>query len=297
MTGLITTARSLLDDLAQQAERSTPLGALPDYVPILSQANPQAFGAAVWAIDGRRWERSQPGRRVVLMSVIKPLLLLYAQAVLGREAVRSLVDCHPSALPYNDLNQLLEDGGRPRNAMLNSGAIALAGAIPGQTARDRVRRFQDWLFQTTGIMVPVNETVLASVQALPNERNRMIAQTLAQFGSVTDPVAALDSYNRLCCSAIHLSELAQLGGWLADPPDDRAAIVHGTLEAMGIAGLYQSTNEWMVRVGWPAKSGVSGVMWAVQPGRGSIACYGPLLNPQGHSITGLAFVERAIDWF
>lgn len=297
MTGLITTTRSLLDELAQQAERSAPLGALPDYVPILGQANPQAFGAAVRAVDGRCWDRSQPGRRVVLMSVMKPLLLLYAQAVLGQEAVRSLVDCHPSALPYNDLNQLLEDGGRPRNAMLNSGAIALAGAIPGRTVRDRVRRFQAWLFQTIGILVPVNETVLASVQALPNERNRSIAQTLGQFGGVPDPEAALQIYNRLCCLSIHLPELAQLGCWLANPPAEHAAIVQETLEAIGIGGLYQATHEWMVRVGWPTKSGVSGVVWAVQPGRGSIACHGPLLNPQGHSITGLAFVERAIDWF
>lgn len=297
MTGLIATSRLLLDDLARQGARSGISGYLPDYVPALAKANPQEFAAAVQAVDGRSWDRSPPGRRVVLMSVMKPLLLFYALALLGLEAVSGLVGCQPSAKAYNDLDQLLEDAGHPRNPMLNSGALALAGALPGTTARDRVRRFQAWLYRETGCLMPVNETVLASVQSLPNGRNRALVQTLVDSGRVAEPEIALEIYNRLCCLGITMPELAALGCWFANPPSQWAELVQQTLGAIAVGGLYQDSETWMAHVGWPTKSGVSGVVWSIQPGQGSIACYSPLLNPQGHSILGLDFVEGAIRWF
>lgn len=305
MTGLLTMPQlnqanrlaDRLDDLVQQLAQTIPSGYLPDYVPALAQANPSAFGAALRATDGRTWSRSRPRQPLVLMSVVKPLLLLYAMRVLGLDLVRSIVDCQPSALPYNDLNQLLEDGGRPRNAMLNSGAIALAGLIPGRNARDRVRLFQRWCYDTWGLLLPVNETLCASVQSLPNQRNQAIAQTLVQFGTLDDADLALDTYNRICCATLTLPELARLGCWLAEPLDDWAEAIAEVLAAMAAGGLYQRSTDWMECVGWPAKSSVSGLVWAIQSGVGAIACYSPPLDDQGNSLLGLAFVRRAIDWF
>ncbi|TAD78376.1 MAG: glutaminase A [Oscillatoriales cyanobacterium] len=305
MTGLLTMPHlnqadrlvDRLDELVQQLAKNIPSGYLPDYVPALAQANSQAFGAALRAIDGRTWSRSRPRQPLVLMSVVKPLLLLYALRILGIDPVRSLLDCQPSALPYNDLSQLLEDGGRPRNAMLNSGAIALAGLIPGRNARDRVRLFQRWCYETWGLLLPVNETLCASVQSLPNQHNQAIAQTLVQFGTLEDATLALDTYNRICCTTLTLPDLASLGCWLAEPLDDWAEAIAEVLDMMAVGGLYQQSPDWMERVGWPAKSSVSGLVWAVQPGVGAIACYSPPLDDQGNSLLGLAFVRRAIDWF
>ncbi len=48
----------------------------------------------------------------------------------------------------------------------------------------------------------------------------------------------------------------------------------------------------MSRVGLPAKSGVSGNILAVVPGRLAIAVYSPSLDASGNSVRGLRVIEE-----
>jgi len=57
---------------------------------------------------------------------------------------------------------------------------------------------------------------------------------------------------------------------------------------MVTAGLYDGSGEWFSRVGLPAKSGVSGNVIMVVPGRFGVAVYSPPLDPSGNSVRGLA---------
>ena len=57
----------------------------------------------------------------------------------------SVSEPRPAPLPYYSLDQLRADGGRPRNAMLNSGAMVLASLLPGTDPADRCARFAAWL--------------------------------------------------------------------------------------------------------------------------------------------------------
>jgi glutaminase len=52
--------------------------------------------------------------------------------------------------------------------------------------------------------------------------------------------------------------------------------------------MYDVASEWLVTVGLPAKSGVSGGVFAVLPGRLGIGVFSPRVDPQGNSVRGIA---------
>jgi len=184
----------------------------------------------------------------------------------------------PSDEPFNSLTQLQADGGRPRNPMINRGAITLASLIPGQNARDRCETLLQWLNQQSNCKLFLDEAMLSSVRSLPNERNRAIAKLLAESGSLDSAEIALDTYNHICCLSGTVDDLALLGILLVQNnsttlPENRRIVN----VLMMTCGLYQASSRFAVEVGLPTKSGVSSVLLSVVPSQGAIACYTALL--------------------
>ncbi|WP_376739221.1 glutaminase [Azospirillum sp. B4] len=55
---------------------------------------------------------------------------------------------------------------------------------------------------------------------------------------------------------------------------------------MATAGLYNTTGEWLFKVGLPGKSGVGGGILAVAPGKLAIGVYSSRLDAAGNSVRG-----------
>jgi glutaminase len=282
-----------LEAWATEAINRSQSGQIPQYIPLLAQADRQKLAMQIRAIDGQILSVGNAATTFPLMSVIKPFMLLYLLCELGETAVFEKVGYEPSELPFNSLTQLEIDKGKPRNPMINSGAITLASLIPGENAVSRCQNLLDWLNQQANSQLFVDELMLDSVNATPNQNNWDLALEMVESGYLQDSEIALETYNRVCCLSGTVENLAKLGMLLVNSSNSEILEHCRTVKAlMATCGLYQASGRFAVRVGLPTKSGVSGAVLSVIPGQGAIGCYSPPLNKEGNSIGGLFMLEQ-----
>jgi glutaminase len=282
-----------LEAWATEAINRSHAGQIPNYLPLLAQADRQELSVQIRAIDGQIFGFGSADKTFTLMSVVKPFMLLYLLCELGETAVFDKVGCETSELPFNSLSQLEIDKGKPRNPMINSGAIALASLIPGEKAVSRCQNLLDWLNERANSQLFVDELMLDSVNATPNQNNWDLALEMVESGYLQDSEIALETYNCVCCLAGTVEDLAKLGMLLVNSADRSISEHCRTVKAlMATCGLYQASGRFAVRVGLPTKSGVSGAILSVIPGEGAIACYSPPLDKEGNSIGGLFLLEQ-----
>uniref|UniRef100_UPI000BBC40DA glutaminase A n=1 Tax=Calothrix sp. NIES-2098 TaxID=1954171 RepID=UPI000BBC40DA len=292
MKGLAAITATDLSAWVQQAKPHAGRGKVADRTSRLNIANPDWFAVHICCATGQTYSAGDTGCVFPLMSVIKAFSLLYLLENFGVERVLQWVGVEPSAAAFNSLDQLIADRGRPRNPMINSGAITLADKLPGENASDRTQQFCQWLNQLAGSKLKLDELMLASVRLTRSPANKAIANYLAQTGYVENFAIALDSYEQICCLSGNVEDLALIGKLLAYENGLVSAKHRRIVNAVMLTcGLYEASAEFAVRIGLPMKSGIGGGLLATIPGEGAIACYSPALDTVGNPVAGLAFVE------
>ena len=280
-----------LDAWVVLARRLTLQGRLPDYIPQLAQVDARLL--AIHTIADQSLKSGDVSQPFVLMSVIKPFLLLFLLEQVGVERVFRQVGMEPSDQPFHSITQLKLDQGRPRNPMINSGAIAMTGLMPEASGTQRREIFCNWLNNRAQTQLFLDQSALASVRSLPNQTNRTISSLLVQNQLLDRVDLALDTYNQLCCLSGSIADLAQLGLLLAKPHSEISPLHQQIVSALMLTcGLYEVSGTFAVKVGLPMKSGVSGALLAIVPKQGAIACYSPAIDAVGNSVAGLFLVEK-----
>lgn len=109
----------------------------------------------------------------------------------------------------------------------------------------------------------------------------------------------LDLYTKQCAIELNGIDLARIGYVLAhrgyDPHRGEVIltedIARTVITLMVTCGMYNESGEFAVRAGIPAKSGVSGGILSLVPGKMGIGVYGPSLNRKGNSIAGVKLLQ------
>ncbi|TQJ32200.1 glutaminase A [Microbacterium sp. SLBN-146] len=294
---------ALLDDLLDEI-RPIDTGAPADYIPELAEADPDRFALAVVGPRGRVRPVGDSGHEFTIQSISKPFVLALALEDRGREAVLERVGVEPSGEPFNAIS--LEAGtGRPANPMVNAGAIATTSLVGEGEVDERMARIAAKLSDFAGRSLWVDESVYAS-EAATGDRNRALAHLLKSNGILLGSVdVAVETYFRQCSLLVTVRDLAVMGATLAFGginPVTRRRVVSETvardvLSIMASCGMYDYSGEWLLRVGLPAKSGVSGGLLAVAPSQFGVAAFSPRLDAHGNSVRGIAAVETLADRF
>lgn len=228
------------------------------------------------------------------MSVSKPFVFALVCEVLGAEAARRRLGVNATGLPFNSLAAIERSGDGRTNPMVNPGAIAATSLAPGSTVDEQWRFILDGLSRFAGRALKINDAVFASA-INGNPRNQAIGQLLHAYGQVAiDPADAVDLYTRQCSLDVTARDLAVMGATLADGgvnPLTKTRVINAescrcALAAMATAGLYETSGDWLYDVGLPGKSGISGGIVTVSPGKGGFGAFAPRLDDAGNSVKG-----------
>ncbi|WP_430869184.1 glutaminase A [Demequina aurantiaca] len=281
-------------DRARSDHSDTTAGTVSAVYPGLSEVDPGLFGIAVTEVDGRVTEVGDAGVRFALMSCAKPFVFALVCQTRGLEEVRATVGVNATGLPFNSSAAVERDPASRTNPMVNSGALATIALVPGASVDEQWQRIAEVLSGFAGRTLTINESMYSSVSQA-NHRNRSLAHLLFDRGALAgDPDSATELYTRVSCLEVTARDLSVMGATLANrgvSPVTGARVVdagaaRSAVAVMATAGLYETSGDWLLDVGLPAKSGIGGGIVTVAPGTLGLGTYAPRLDAAGNSIKG-----------
>lgn len=274
-------------------------GQVATYIPELAKADPRAFGICLVTAGGSVYEVGDSRLPFTIQSISKPFVYGLALEDNGRAAVVEKVGMEPTGDAFNSIS--LEPGtGRPRNPMINAGAIATAGLVGGKGVDTRLRRVVDMLSAFAGRPLGLDQSVYRS-ESETGHRNRAIGHMLRNYDILSgDPNPVVELYFQQCSVSVTCRDLGIMAATLANrginPVTGKQAVrgeyVESILSVMGSCGMYDYAGEWIYKVGMPAKSGVAGGVIAVLPGQLGIGVYSPPLDSRGNSVRGIRVCDE-----
>jgi glutaminase len=283
-----------LQEIFEQASEVQD-GRVADYIPELARADPAWFAISVVTAAGECFDVGDSHRLFTLQSISKPFVYGMALQDHGREGVLERIGVEPSGEAFNSI--VLDPAThRPFNPMVNAGALVTSDLVKGSSPEEKLERILACLRLFAG-----DDDLDVDRDTFRNEmrnadRNRAVAYLMRDRGMIEGDVEGiLGLYLRQCSVHVTCRDLATMAATLANgcvnPVTGERVLplprVRDVLSVLHTCGMYDAAGQWAYDVGVPAKSGVSGGILAVVPGKGGIGVYSPGLDPHGNSARGI----------
>ncbi|MDB2385484.1 glutaminase [Polaribacter sp.] len=274
-------------------------GKVASYIPELGNVSPDNFGINITTIDRQSFGIGNSDKKFSIQSISKILTLALAYQLEG-EKLWERVDVEPSGNPFNSLQQLEADCGKPRNPFINAGAIVVCDVLISHLKNPK----EDFLNFCKNICHSSDlkySDKVASSEKESGFRNAALCNFIKSFGNIKNDInTVLDFYFYTCSLEMTCKELSQIFLFLAD---EHFLCQKGTKiltisqakrinAIMLTCGFYDESGEFAFRVGLPGKSGVGGGIVAVHPDKYCITVWSPKLNKKGNSYKGMLFLEK-----
>ncbi|SEN52347.1 L-glutaminase [Amphibacillus marinus] len=285
----------------EEARSVSKDGVVANYIPALAQAKQNDLSIAIRYPDSTCVSAGDVGKIFTLQSISKVISLALALIDHGADYVFERVGMEPTGDPFNSIAKLENLAPtKPLNPMINAGALLVTHLINGQSVEDRVRRLVTLVRELAGDNAIGFCPKIAQSEFATAHLNRALSYFLKQHKRINEDVDQLLAlYTKQCAIEVNCSQLAQIGLVFAqdglNPVTKRQVIPTEVARIcktfMVTCGMYNASGEFAIRIGIPAKSGVSGGIMAAVPGKFGIGIFGPALDEKGNSIAGLRLLE------
>jgi glutaminase len=293
-TGALPSAEFVRQALGEAYERYRTVqeGELATYIPALAAANAHAFGIAIVSTNGAAFLAGDSNCEFTIQSIAKPFVLALICQEIGCEHARAKIGVNGTGMSFDSVLAIELNPERTMNAMVNAGAIATTSLAPGESATEKWAFIQDGLSRFAGRTLGIDAAVYES-EAAANERNLGIAHLLNSYRRMYfDASQATDVYTKQCSLVVTVQDLATMGATLADGGVNPltgeqvvdASVCKRVLAVLATAGMYERSGDWLYDIGLPGKSGVSGGIVTVVPGKGGMGAFSPPLDQAGNSV-------------
>ena len=296
---------ALLEVLHKKWKGSNP-GKNADDIPALAKMPSNLFGVAVVTVDGKVFTAGDVDQPFSIQSISTAFTLAKAVKENGSSVIEEMIGVNATDQTFDSIAAVEQSKGRAMNPFVTPGAIATTALVKGATADEVWGKIIGIHSDFAGRPLKVNEEVYKSASE-NNRRNQAMAKLMHDHGRIKgDPSQAADLYTRQCSIEITTRDLAVMAATLANggrnPMTKKEVVVRGVaaqvLEVMAIAGLNDDSGKWMFHAGLPAKSGVSGGIIAVSPGKFGLAAFSPPIDAAGNSVRAqkvITDVSNALD--
>ena len=290
--------QQILEDLYHVIKVMPDHGIVAPYIPELAGIDPTKFGVHLAAIGGDQFGFGDDREKFSIQSIVKVLSMTLAFQQKG-DTLWERVGVEPSGNPFNSLWQLEYEKGKPRNPLINSGAIVICDMLCS-LYENPLETFLDFVRKISGNPELVcNEAVAASEKKL-GYRNAALINLMKSCGNIDNDIeTVLDLYYHQCSIEMSCEQLANTF---------LLYVNHGTLVSTGeviitssmakrinaimqSCGFYDEAGEYTFKVGLPGKSGIGGGIVAIHPGKYAVAVWSTKLNAKGNSVKGMQLLE------
>lgn len=304
-----------LNELVERAGFEATSGKVASYIPELARVLPEHRGVSISTLDGTLLGGGEHSDfRFTMQSTCVPILLAYILHRRGIEFVFSRVGREPTGDPFDADPKWIEIEGKkaPFNPMINAGAILIASMMPEDTREQRRENFlafvrnacnnenidvDDFVFRSETEFGEINRKLTWELlyRECFDHRPRPAVETRVDFVE-----AILSDYFYVCSIRVSCDDLATFAALLAAQGSASAISslrlapehVSQVVTLMQTCGLYDGSGEYAFAVGLPSKSGVSGGIMGVAPGKLGIAAFCSAIDDKGASVFGRHIIEE-----